>query len=331
MNTFGRIFRTNILGESHGEVIGMLIDGVPAGIPLAVKDFRGDLGRRQGGAQGTTSRKESDIPLLKTGVFKGRTTGSPILILFENKDVDSTSYQKFVDIPRPGHADLVARQKFGGFNDFRGGGHFSGRLTAGLVAAGVIAKKLLQGIDIHARVVETGGCKDIKKGIALAREQEDSVGGIVECRVKGLPAGLGEPFFDSAESLLSHGAFSLPAVKGVEFGAGFASSRMRGSECNDEILTPAGRTKTNHAGGINGGITNGNEVIFRVAVKPASSIKKPQKTVDLMTGRRTEIRVEGRHDTCIALRVPVILEAVTAIVLADLMLQEQRIPRIWRH
>ncbi len=330
MNTLGRSYRTSILGESHGEAVGVLIDGTPAGLPLAGEDFQRDLSRRQGGTRGTTARKERDLPLLKSGVFQGKTTGTPILILFENKDIDSEAYLKLLETPRPGHADLVARQKFGGFQDFRGGGHFSGRLTAGLVAAGVIAKKLLKGAEIQARLIEAGGCKDIEKAIVTALEQGDSVGGIVECRAKGLPPGLGEPFFDSVESLLSYAAFAIPAVKGIEFGDGFAASRMRGSECNDEILTPEGRTKTNHAGGIHGGITNGNELVFRVAVKPTSSIKKLQKTVNLKTGSQAEVRVEGRHDACIALRVPVVLEAVTAMVLADLMLQEQRIPRVWR-
>jgi len=330
MNTLGRIYRASILGESHGEAVGVLIDGTPSGLPLAVEEFLPDLSRRQGGARGTTTRKEADLPLLKSGVFNRKTTGTPILILFENKDVDSKPYEKLLDTPRPGHADLVARQKFGGFQDLRGGGHFSGRLTAGLVAAGVIAKKLLKEVDIQARLTEAGGCKDIEKAIVTALEQGDSVGGVVECRVRGLPAGLGEPFFDSAESLLGHAAFSIPAVKGVEFGAGFAASRMRGSECNDEILTPEGRTKTNHAGGIHGGITNGNELIFRVAVKPTSSIRRTQRTVSLKTGKAVKVTVEGRHDACIALRVPVVLEAITAMVLADLMLQEQRIPRVWR-
>jgi len=330
MNTLGRSYRTSILGESHGEGVGVLIDGAPAGLPLCAEDFRPDLARRKGGMRGTTARRERDLPLLKSGVLEGRTTGAPILILIENKDINSEPYVKLLDTPRPGHADLVARQKFGGFNDFRGGGHFSGRLTAGLVAAGVIAKKLLKEVDIQARLMEAGGCKDIEKAIVTALEQGDSVGGVVECRVKGLPAGLGEPFFDSAESLLGHAAFSIPAVKGVEFGAGFAASRMRGSECNDEILTPEGRTKTNHAGGINGGITNGNELVFRVAVKPTSSIRMTQGTVNLKTGKAVKVTVEGRHDACIALRVPVVLEAVTAMVLADLMLQEQRIPRVWR-
>ena len=333
MNTFGRLFRVSMLGESHGECVGVLLDGVPAGLALTSDEMLPDLERRKGGRKGTTPRKEADVPLIKSGVFNGRTTGAPLLILFDNRDVDSKAYELLKDTPRPGHADLVARQKFGGFNDYRGGGHFSGRLTAALVAAGVVAKKLMAPAKAEAKVVEAGGEADEKrmeKAIDAALAEGDSVGGIVECRVKGLPAGLGEPFFESAESMLSHAIFSIPAVKGIEFGAGFASARMRGSTCNDEILDDRGRTATNNAGGINGGITNGNELVLRVAVKPTSSISKPGKTVNLETGNRMPVAVSGRHDACIALRVPPVLEAVVAITLADLMTVEQRIPRIMR-
>jgi chorismate synthase len=333
MNTFGRLFRVSILGESHGECVGVLLDGVPAGIPLSAQDFLPDLERRKGGTKGTTARKEEDAPPIKSGVFNGKTTGAPILILIENKDVDSSAYEKLKDTPRPGHADFVARQKYGGFNDYRGGGHFSGRLTAALVAAGVVAKKMIAPAKAEAEVVEAGGAKDAKgmeKAIDEALESGDSVGGVVECSVMGLPLGLGEPFFDSVESLLSHAAFSIPAIKGIEFGAGFGASRMRGSECNDAILDAEGRTATNNAGGINGGITNGNELVLRVAVKPTSSIAKPGKTVNLETGGRVPVAVSGRHDACIALRVPVVLEAAVAVVLADLMLMEQKIPRVMR-
>ncbi|MEW6035265.1 MAG: chorismate synthase, partial [Candidatus Micrarchaeota archaeon] len=332
MNTFGRLFRVSMLGESHGECVGVLLDGVPAGLALTSDEMLPDLERRKGmGAKGTTPRKEADIPMLKSGVFKGRTTGAPLLIMFENKDVDSKAYEMLKDTPRPGHADLVARQKYGGFSDYRGGGHFSGRLTAALVAAGVVAKKLIAPARAEAKLVEAGGTTDEKsigKAIDAALADGDSIGGIVECRVKGLPAGLGEPFFDSAESLLGHVILSIPAVKGVEFGAGFASARMRGSDCNDEILDERGRTATNNAGGINGGITNGNELMLRAAVKPASSIRKEKGTVNLETGGRMPISVSGRHDACIALRVPVVLEAAVAIALADLMMIEQRIPRV---
>jgi len=331
MNTFGRMFRVCVFGESHGECVGVVIDGCPAGLALAAADFAADLERRAGGAKGATARREADVPLIKSGVFNGKTTGAPITILFENRDVRGEDYEKLKDTPRPGHADLVARMKYGGYNDYRGGGHFSGRLTVALVAAGVIAKKLLRPMKIEAKVSEVGGAKDAKgfeKAIDAALADGDSVGGVVECRVAGVPAGLGEPFFDSMESLLGHAAFAIPAVKGVEFGAGFASARMRGSECNDDILTAAGKTRTNNAGGINGGITNGNELVFRVAVKPTSSIAKEKRTVDLKTGKETAISVGGRHDACIALRVPPVLEAATAIVLADMMLMEGKIARV---
>ncbi|NYZ73651.1 chorismate synthase [Candidatus Micrarchaeota archaeon] len=333
MNTLGRLFRVSILGESHGECIGVLLDGVPAGLSLSAQDFLPDLERRKGGTKGTTPRKEEDAPLIKSGVFNGKTTGAPLLVLIENKDMDSSAYEKLKDTPRPGHADLVAKLKYGGFNDYRGGGHFSGRLTAALVIAGVVAKKMMAAAKIkaEANVVEIGGAKDAKgmeRAIDEAVKNQDSAGGIVECRVNGLPVGLGEPFFDSAESLLSHAIFSIPAVKGVEFGAGFASARMKGSECNDAIVDAKGRTATNNAGGINGGITNGNELVLRVAVKPTASIGKEGGTVNLRTGKQEGIVVSGRHDACIALRVPVVLEAVVAIVLADLMLIEQKIGRV---
>ncbi|MDO8553771.1 MAG: chorismate synthase [Candidatus Micrarchaeota archaeon] len=328
MNSFGKLFRVSVLGESHGECTGVLIDGCPAGLMLSTEDLLPDLDRRKSGAKGTTPRKESDVPMIKSGVFDNKTTGAPILILFENKDVNSTSYEKIKNTPRPGHADFVAVQKFGGFNDYRGGGHFSGRLTVLLVAAGVIAKKLMKNIKIDAKLLEAGGMKNIESAIDEAIKTGDSIGGIVECKVSGLPVGLGEPFFDSAESLLSHAVFSIPAIKGIEFGAGFSSAKMHGSECNDEIVDTNGKTATNNAGGINGGITNGNELLFRVAVKPTSSIKIDKKTVDLKTGERVNLSVAGRHDACIALRVPVVLEAVTAIVLADLMLIEQKMKRI---
>jgi chorismate synthase len=318
MNTLGRIFRISILGESHGECIGVLIDGCPPGISLSRDDFTTDLARRRGGGKGTTPRKEADEPLIKSGVFESKTTGAPILILFENKDVDSSSYIKY--LPRPGHADFVAHRKFGGFNDHRGGGHFSGRLTACLVGAGVVAKKILVGINIKAELIEVGGSKDISAQIDKAISEGDSVGGIIECSVTGLQVGLGEPFFDSVESLISHAVFSIPAIKGIEFGSGFNSARMKGSEHNDAILDLSGRTATNNAGGLNGGITNGNELFFRVAVKPTSSVKKPQETVNLDSGLQEQISVTGRHDACIALRVPPVVEAVTACVFADLLL-----------
>jgi chorismate synthase len=336
MNSFGRIFRVNIFGESHGESVGINIDGCPAGLPLTVEDFATDIERRKGGTQkGTTPRKEDDLPIFKSGLFNDLTTGAPITILFENNNTRSTDYAKQRAFPRPGHADLVAGQKFGGFEDYRGGGHFSGRLTVALVAAGVIAKKLLSfaegNIKVAADILEIGGEKDQEKGLQKAINAKDSIGGIVECRVTGLPAGLGEPFFDSAESLISHAVFAIPAIRGVEFGTGFAAARMFGSDHNDAILDSSGKTRTNHAGGIVGGITNGNELVFRIAVKPTSSTPKEQETLNLETGAVQPFSVKGRHDLCIALRVPVVLEAVTSFVLADMLLLERRLPRILKH
>jgi chorismate synthase len=329
MNSFGRIFRVSIFGESHGESVGVNIDGCPAGLPLVVEDFLEDLERRKGGKQkGTTPRQEEDLPIFKSGLFNDRTTGAPMTILFENKNTRSGDYEKLRAVPRPGHADFVAHHKFGGFEDYRGGGHFSGRLTVALVAAGVIAKKLLADISVVATITEVGGETDIEKGLQKAIDAKDSVGGIVECRVKGLPQGLGEPFFDSVESLLAHAVFSIPAVKGIEFGAGFKAAQMFGIDHNDAIEDMEGHTRTNHAGGIVGGISNSNELVFRIAVKPTSSTPKEQRTLNWETGELENFSVKGRHDLCIALRVPPVLEAVTAIVLADLMMLEQRIARI---
>jgi len=325
MNSFGRLFRVNIYGESHGPAVGIIIDGCPAGLELSEEDFTTDLERRKGGTQkGTTPRKEDDKPIFQSGLFNRKTTGAPLTILFENKNTRSSDYEKQRDIPRPGHADFVAHQKFGGFEDFRGGGHFSGRLTVCLVAAGVVAKKILKGVSVEASIVEIGGEKDIDKGLQKAIDAKDSVGGIIECRAAGLPIGLGEPFFDSVESLISHAVFSIPAVKGIEFGAGFAAAKMFGSEHNDAITDASGNTKTNHAGGIVGGITNGNDLVFRIVVKPTSSTPKEQQSWNWETEQIENFSVKGRHDLCIALRVPPVLEAVTAIVLADLMLKNKR-------
>ncbi len=329
MNSFGRIFRVTIFGESHGECVGIVIDGCPAGLPLSVDDFLPDLERRKGGTQkGTTPRQEEDIPLIKSGVFNGKTTGFPIMIFFENKNIRSEDYQKQRSIPRPGHADWVAHQKFGGHEDYRGGGHFSARLTTGLVAAGVIAKKLMKDVTINAAVTEIGGETDLEKGLQKAIDAKDSVGGIVECRVNGLPVGLGEPYFDSLESSLAHILFAIPAVKGVEFGAGFAAAKMFGSEHNDAIENMEGKTRTNHAGGIVGGISNGNELVFRLAVKPTSSTPKQQNSLNWDTGKTEDFSIKGRHDLCVALRAPVIVEAATAITLLDFMMLEQQIKRI---
>ena len=330
MNSFGTLFRVNIFGESHGPSVGITIDGCPAGISIAEADFVTDIERRKGGIQpGTTPRKEDDIPVFLSGIFNGKTTGAPLTIIFQNNNTRSGDYEKQRDVPRPGHADLTASQKFGGFEDYRGGGHFSGRLTVCLVAAGVIAKKILQLGDLNiscvAQLIEAGGETDIEKGINKAITAGDSIGGIIECTVKNLPAGLGEPFFDSAESLISHAAFAIPAVKGVEFGSGFSAAKMFGSQHNDAIQNETGKTLTNNAAGISGGITNGNDLVFRIAIKPTSSTPKEQQTFNKSSGEIESFSVKGRHDLCIALRVPVVLESITAMVVADLLLMEQRV------
>ena len=329
MNSFGRIFRVHIFGESHGESVGIVIDGCPAGLSLSAEDLLPDLERRKGGKQkGTTPRQEADYPFFKSGLFNGKTTGAPITIIFENNNTRSGDYEKQRSFPRPGHADWVAHQKFGGNEDYRGGGHFSARLTTGLVAAGAIAKKLMSGVSILSAVTEIGGESDLEKGLQNAIDAKDSVGGIVECRVNGLPVGLGEPFFDSVESQIAHIAFAIPAVKGIEFGSGFAAAKMFGSQHNDAIENMEGKTRTNHAGGIVGGISNGNELVFRIAIKPTASTPKQQNSLNWDTGKMEDFSIKGRHDLCVALRAPVILEAATAIVLIDLFLSEQRIKRI---
>ena len=325
MNSWGNIFRVSIWGESHGAQVGVSIDGVPAGIPLSEEDFLADLQRRKAGGAGTTPRIESDMPHIVSGLFEGHTTGSPLTIVFLNENTRSGDYRNLVAHPRPSHADLVAQQKWNGMNDPRGGGHFSGRITLGLVAAGVVAKRILgQEVSFSTDITEIGGECDKSKFEAIieqARMAQDSVGGIVECRVQGVGAGLGEPFFDSAESLIAHLLFSVPAVKGVEFGAGFEAARMRGSEHNDPIIDSEGHTATNNAGGIVGGITNGNEIVVRAAVKPTASISRPQPTFNFENGQVEELIIKGRHDVCITLRAAVVVEAAIAIALADLKLR----------
>ena len=329
MNSFGRLFRISIFGESHGPSVGILIDGCPAGLELNEDDFTTDIERRKGGTQkGTTPRKEDDKPIFLSGLFNGKTTGAPLCIIFENKNTRSSDYEKQREIPRPGHADFVANKKFGGHEDFRGGGHFSGRLTVCLVAAGVVAKKLLQSANVTATIIEIGGEKDIEAGLQKAIAAKDSVGGIVECTVTNLPIGLGEPFFDSIESVLAQAVFSIPAIKGIEFGAGFAAAKMFGSVHNDAIVDANGKTKSNHAGGVVGGITTGNDLVFRVAVKPTSSTPLEQESWNWTTEQAEKFSIKGRHDLCIALRVPPVLEAVTAMVLTDFFLINQQIKKV---
>ena len=363
MNSFGNHFRVSIFGESHGPCIGVTIDGVFPGLPLLEEDFLPDLARRRSGAPGTTPRREADLPEIVSGVFDGHTTGAPLTILFRNENVRSEDYEEFRRHPRPGHADFTASVKYGGYNDLRGGGAFSGRLTLALVAAGVVAKKLLYFATFRAALVEVGGFTDPARwsdALQAAQAEGDSLGGIVACTVEGLPIGLGEPFWDSVESQIAHAVFAIPGAKGIEFGEGFAAARMKGSEHNDPYPEHqchhheegeehhcchgegggdhhchheegeehhcchgeghheeggehhcCGRHRhpqpplTNHAGGVLGGITNGNPLVFRVAFKPTASIAKGG--------------VPGRHDTCFALRTPVVVEAAAAIVLADLL------------
>ena len=345
MNTFGRKFRVSIFGESHGEAIGVVLDGVPAGLELSEEDFVKDIDRRRSGAKGTTPRKESDKPQIVSGVFEGHTTGAPLTILFRNENTKSQDYSLFAAMPRPGHADLTAALKWDDCQDPRGGGHFSGRLTLPVVAAGVVAKKIIADAtilddtpcnEISARIIELGGIpaetsaqegdpclSDIQKtwqdAIDVAIKEGDSLGAVIECTVPDIDPGYGEPFWDSVESVLAHGVFSIPGVRGVEFGDGFKASAMKGSQHNDPIGAD-GRPVRNGAGGINGGITNGAPIVFRAAFKPTSSIRKAQETFNFATGKMDSLEVPGRHDVCFALRAPVVVEAVTAITIADLIL-----------
>ena len=329
MNTFGNKFRVSIFGESHGELIGVVLDGVPAGLELSAEDFEKDILRRKSGAKGTTPRIEADMPKIVSGIYEGHTTGAPLTIVFENTNTRSGDYSLFESMPRPGHADLTAALKWDDCHDPRGGGHFSGRLTLPVVAAGVVAKKILQDATIldetpftgvNAQIVELGGKKeDWQTAIDKAIREGDSLGAVVECTVPDIDPGYGEPFWDSVESRIAHAVFAIPGVRGIEFGDGFAAASMTGSQHNDPI-GPDGRPTKNGAGGVNGGISNGAPISFRVAFKPTSSIRKAQQTFNFEKGEMDTFEVPGRHDVCFALRAPVVVEAMTAIVLADLAL-----------
>ena len=321
MNTFGRKFRVTIFGESHGEAIGVVLDGVPAGLDLCEADFEKDMLRRKSGAKGTTPRIESDVPQIVSGVFEGHTTGAPLTIVFKNKNTKSSDYELFSAMPRPGHADLTAALKWDDCQDPRGSGHVSGRLTLPVVAAGVVAKKVLQDATllddtpfsgVQAQIVEMGDLDE-------AMNDGDSVGAVIECTVPDIDPGYGEPFWDSVESQIAHAVFAIPGVRGIEFGDGFRAAAMKGSEHNDPI-GPDARPVKNGAGGVNGGISNGAPISFRVAFKPTSSIRKAQQTFNFQTGETDTLEVPGRHDVCFALRAPVVVEAMTAIALADLVL-----------
>ena len=324
-NSFGSKFKLSIWGASHAPEIGVRIEGVPQGISLSEGDFEADLSRRRASAKGTTARHEADIPILRSGIANGTTTGEPIEIVFKNGDTRSSDYSQFESHNRPSHVDFTARAKYGGEVDLRGSGQFSGRMTALLVAAGVIAKKILQSIEYQTSIVEIGGSRneaEFADIIAAAMADGDSVGGVIECRAKGIEIGLGDPFFDSAESIIAHLLFSVPAVKGVEFGSGFEGVKLRGSERNDCFVDGEGHTATNNEGGINGGITNGNDLVVRAAIKPTASISKEQMTYNKELSKVAPLRIKGRHDACIALRAAVVVESVVAIALAELKLQQ---------
>lgn len=342
MNTIGRKFRVSIFGESHGELIGVVMDGVPAGLELSEQDFEKDILRRKSGAKGTTPRIEADRPMIVSGVYEGHTTGAPLAVVFRNTNTHSDDYKLFEQMPRPGHADLTASVKWDDCQDPRGSGHFSGRLTLPIVAAGVVAKMILAdatilddtpATSVDARIVELGGIpasetvagdpqelqQSWQEAIDAAIREGDSLGAVVRCEVPHLAPGYGEPFWDSVEAAIAHAVFSIPGVRGIEFGDGFKAAAMKGSEHNDPI-GPDGRPLKNGAGGVNGGITNGAPLTFRVAFKPTSSIRKAQQTFNFAKGEIDTLEVPGRHDVCFALRAPVVVEAMTAIVLADLVL-----------
>ena len=313
MNTFGNIFRITLYGESHGTEIGVVIDGCPAGIPLSENDLLPDIERRKTDGYAGSTRIEKDTPEIRSGIYRGHTTGAPILIAFRNENINDDDYQ-FNGFFRPGHADYAAYRKYNGYNNPLGGGQFSGRMTLPLVAAGCIAKKIISA-EISAQIMPE--ClANVEKAIASG----DSAGGIVECKIRNLEAGIGEPFFNSMESWLSHAIFSIPGVKAIEFGNGIAAASMLGSEYNDCIVSSDGHTATNNCGGINGGISNGNEIVFRTYFHPTPSIAKAQKTFNFNTIQVEELEIHGRHDICYALRTPVIVEALAAIVVADLSL-----------
>ena len=314
-----------IFGASHSEELGIVLSGVPAGVILRAEDFASDLERRRPQSKGETPRHEADEPIIEGVDAEGVTTGDSVTIKFRNTNCKSGDYSHLRLHPRPSHADLTQRMKYGEEYNLAGGGMASGRMTVALVAAGVVAKKILSGYSFRTELVSVGGVTnkaDFEGVIAEARLAGDSVGGVVECRVSGVERGLGEPFFDSVESVISHLMFSIPGVKGIEFGDGFEGAKSRGSERNDVIVNGGGKTKTNNDGGINGGIANGNDIVLRVAIKPTPSIAKAQQTFNFESNSIEELRIGGRHDSCIARRAMVVVEAMTAFALADLRLQQ---------
>lgn len=354
----GKLFKLSVFGESHGPAIGGVIDGVPAGTEISAERIIIHMKRRAPGRRGTTPRQEADIPEFLSGVYNGRATGAPICFIIRNQNTRSSDYEQLKELMRPGHSDYPAFIKYNGFNDYRGGGHFSGRITAPLVMAGSIARLLLQeqGVYIGAHLARVGKAEDkpfasmdkqafeavwnkdfpcvgdgadIKSEIERAAEEGDSLGGSIQCCVIGLPPGLGEPFFDSAESELAHIIFSVPGVKALSFGEGIRAPEMKGSEYNDQLEIKNGSVHMlgNNAGGINGGITNGMPVIFTVNMRPTPSIFKAQKTVNIKTMENQTLSLKGRHDPCIAVRAVPVIESAAAIVLYDLMLRAGRTSR----
>ena len=353
MNTIGFALRLTIFGSSHGPGVGSVLDGCPAGIPITAEMVQREVDLRKPAPGIGTARAEEDVVQVQSGLLEGKTTGAPIQFFIANKDTDSSKYQTFRVTPRPGHADYPALVKYGQDHDIRGGGQFSGRMTAPLVAAGAVARSMLEtkGIRIAAYSQAIGKVADDKeyafpeiaenrfkhstravsprvaalmeKEILAASKEGDSVGGIVRCLMDGLPVGVGEPFFDTLDGELAKMMFAIPAVKGVEFGAGFSSAKMRGSEHNDPFRITNGevRTETNHAGGILGGLSSGMPVDLKVAFKPTASISREQRTVDLSKKENAIVRVQGRHDPCIVPRAVVVVEAAAALVIADLSLR----------
>ena len=322
MNEFGKVFKVNIFGESHNSSVGVLVDGIPAGISLCEEDFSFDINRRKPQHASQTARKESDRPLIESGLFNGYTTGTPMLIRFLNENTVSKDYSNLVSQPRPGHADFVMSKKYNGFNDYRGGGHTSGRLTVGLVAAGVLAKKIIK-YEFDTQLIQLGTLTDLSKKeeyLANVVKSGDSVGGVIRVTVKNVNIGLGEPFFYSVESAISQILYSIGAVKGVSFGVGFDGVNLLGSEYNDSIIDASGKTLTNNNGGINGGVTNGNDLIVNIFVKPTPSIYKEQQTFDFTKGDVAPLEIRGRHDSAIVERAMVVCENAIAIALCDLYL-----------
>jgi chorismate synthase len=359
-NSLGKLFTITSFGESHGRCVGITIDGCPAGLPITEEDIQREVDKRKPGvSMAATERAEEDKVEILSGIFSGKTTGAPICLVIWNRDIDSSQYEKTRFLPRPGHADYTAFMKYGGFNDFRGGGRFSGRITAAFVMAGAIAKKLLNliGVEVLAHTIEIGGvkaepkgfdelrenveknpikCADPKAAEAMAKviekvkEEGDSIGGIIEGIAVNVPAGLGEPVFDTLDGDLAKALFAIPAVKGVEFGSGFSAARKRGSENNDPFAIRNGKivTVTNNAGGILGGISNGMPIVLRVAIKPTSSIAKSQPTVNIKDMQNATLTVKGRHDICIVPRAVAVVESMMAVALCDFAMRAGLIPRV---